>query len=65
MNNEMLEYLLALEAESSGGGSGGEARLITKTLNANGTYRAAGDNADGYSTVTVNVTYPNASGVSF
>lgn len=37
---------------SSGGGS---ATLITKTITANGTYSAEDDDADGYSSVTVNV----------
>ena len=34
---------------------GSSASLITKTITANGTYNAASDNADGYSSVTVNV----------
>jgi hypothetical protein len=38
-----------------GGGGGGEAVLINKTISANGTYNASDDNADGYSSVTVNV----------
>lgn len=68
--SDMMDYLLALEAETSGGGGGGggEAKLIVKTVTANGTYNASGDNADGFSRVTVNVpipSYPNASGVSF
>ena len=33
----------------------GEARLDTKTITENGTYRALDDNLDGYSSVTVNV----------
>jgi len=37
----------------SGGGS--SATLITKTITANGTYSASDDSADGYSSVTVNV----------
>ena len=37
---------------STGGGS---ATLITKTITQNGTYNASSDNADGYSSVTVNV----------
>lgn len=36
----------------TGGGSG---TLITKTVTQNGTYNASDDNADGYSSVTVNV----------
>lgn len=38
----------------SGGGSS-DATLVTKTITANGTYSAEDDNADGYSSVTVNV----------
>ncbi len=38
-----------------GGGSGGSATLITKSITQNGTYLATNDNADGYSVVTVNV----------
>lgn len=34
---------------------GGEAVLIQKTITANGTFAAADDNADGYSSVTVDV----------
>lgn len=34
--------------------SGGSATLITKNITANGTYNASSDNADGYSSVTVN-----------
>lgn len=34
---------------------GGGGTLITKTVTANGVYNASSDNADGYSTVTVNV----------
>lgn len=37
------------------GKSGGEAVLIQKTITANGTFAAADDNADGYSSVTVDV----------
>ena len=35
--------------------SGGSATLITKSITANGTYNASSDSADGYSSVTVNV----------
>ena len=41
-----------LELDGSGGSS---ATLITKTITANGTYSAEDDDADGYSSVTVNV----------
>lgn len=34
---------------------GGSATLITKSITANGTYNASSDNADGYSSVNVNV----------
>lgn len=34
---------------------GGSATLITKNITQNGTYNASSDNADGYSSVTVNV----------
>ena len=35
--------------------SGGSPTLISKTITTNGTYNASSDNADGYSSVTVNV----------
>ena len=35
--------------------TGGGSTLITKSITANGTYAASGDNADGYSSVTVDV----------
>ena len=44
-------FVSAVEDISSGGGS----TLITKIITANGTYNASSDNADGYSSVTVNV----------
>ena len=40
------------------GGGGGSATLVEKSINANGTYNASGDSADGYSKVTVNVPDP-------
>lgn len=43
-------------------GSGEEPVLKTKTITANGTYRASSDNADGYSSVTVNVASSGGSG---
>lgn len=46
-------YTVKVEQESGGGG--GSATLITKSITANGTYNAEDDNADGYSSVTVNV----------
>lgn len=36
-------------------GGGGSSTLITKNITTNGTYNASDDNADGYSSVTVNV----------
>lgn len=38
-----------------GGGSGSTPTLITKSITQNGTYNASSDNADGYSSVVVNV----------
>lgn len=32
-----------------------ETKLITKTITAEGTYKASDDNADGYSSVTVDI----------
>lgn len=40
---------------TGGGGSGGSATLITKSITQNGTYLATDDNADGYSEVEVDV----------
>ena len=45
-------YTVKVEQQSGGGGG---STLITKTITANGTYNASSDNADGYSSVTVNV----------
>ena len=50
----MTIYDLLL-AKKLGGGGGGEATLINKNINTNGTYNASSDNADGYSKVVVNV----------
>lgn len=47
-------YTIKVEKITSSGG-GGSSTLITKTITANGTYAASDDNADGYSSVTVNV----------
>lgn len=44
-------YTVKVEKQSGGGG----ATLITKTITTNGTYNAEDDDADGYSSVTVNV----------
>lgn len=42
----------------------GGATLITKSITANGTYNASSDNADGYSSVAVNVSGGGISGVA-
>lgn len=47
-------FYTAQGVRTSGTGSGG-ATLITKSITQNGTYNASSDNADGYSSVTVNV----------
>lgn len=49
------DLLLAKKLNGEGGGGGGEAVLINKNINANGTYNASSDNADGYKKVVVNV----------
>ncbi len=54
-------HAVKVEQESSGGG-GSSATLITKSITANGTYSASDDDADGYSSVTVNV--PSSGGAS-
>lgn len=48
-------FLLGYGAGKAKGGGGGDVTLITKTITENGTYVASSDNADGYSSVTVNV----------
>lgn len=54
-----LYDLAFAKAVSGGGGSPAPTpTLITKTITANGEYAAASDNADGYSSVTVNVQPP-------
>lgn len=45
--------------------SGGSATLITKSITQNGTYNASSDNADGYSSVTVNVSGGGTSEVTY
>lgn len=45
--------------------TGGSATLITKAITQNGTYNASSDNADGYSSVTVNVSGGGGSGISW
>lgn len=41
--------------KTTGGGGGGSATLVDKNINANGTYKASDDSADGYKKVEVNV----------
>jgi len=40
-------------------GGGSQPTLVTKSITENGTYNASSDSADGYSSVSVNVTNPN------
>lgn len=47
------------EIAENGGGGGGSAVLINKNINANGTYNASSDNADGYKKVVVDVPNPS------
>lgn len=54
--------LLARKLE--GGGGGGSATLIDKNINANGTYNASTDNADGYKKVVVSVPNPSTGSLS-
>lgn len=54
---DLLSYLLGKKA---GGGGGGEAVLVNKNIDANGTYNASADSADGYKKVVVDV--PNSYG---
>lgn len=48
------DFLMGYGAGKAAGGGGGST-LITKTITENGTYAASSDNADGYSSVTVDV----------
>lgn len=48
-------FYTAAGVKTAGTASGGGATLITKSITQNGTYNASSDNADGYSSVTVNV----------
>ena len=58
-----MDYYDLLLAKKLGGG-GGSATLIEKSVNANGVYNAADDEADGYSKVTVNVPNPSTGSIS-
>lgn len=53
-----FDDLKAASFAGSGGSPAPQPTLITKSVTANGTYRAADDEADGYSTVSVSV--PNS-----
>ena len=55
---DILSYIIG---KNSGGG-GGEAVLVNKNIDANGTYNASSDDADGYKKVTVNVPNSYAAG---
>lgn len=59
MVNVLVNSLGKIYTDSTGKAlsvsSGGSATLITKTITENGTYNASSDSADGYSSVTVNV----------
>ena len=57
-------YDILLAKQLNGGGGGGEAVLINKNINANGTYNASSDNADGYKKVVVNVPNPSTGSLS-
>ena len=62
MNGEFDPVSYAMGQAAGGGGGGGEAVLIDKTINANGTYNASSDNADGYKKAVVNVPNSYAAG---
>ena len=48
-------FYTAAGVKTAGTASGGSPTLITKSITQNGTYNASSDNADGYSSVSVNV----------
>ena len=48
-----LHDLFIYKKLGGSGGGGGEAVLVSKTINQNGKYYPTSDNADGYSSVTV------------
>ena len=50
-----LDLTNAVDSLISGYGTGKDAKLITKVIDSNGTYKASNDGADGYSQVTVAV----------
>ena len=55
---DILSYILGKKA----GGGGGEAVLVNKNIDANGTYNASSDSADGYKKVVVDVPNTYAAG---
>ena len=60
----MNHYDILLAKQLNGGGGGGEATLIDKSISSNGTYNASSDNADGYKKVVVNVPNPSTGSLS-
>lgn len=50
-----LHDLFIFKKLGGSGGGGGDATLITKTVNQNGFYPASADNADGFSSVKVEI----------
>lgn len=50
-----LHDLFIFKKLGDSGGGGGEAVLITKLISQTGYYPASSDNADGYSSVTVQI----------
>lgn len=61
VSTEYLPSEMAAAIESIS--TGGTAVLVSKTVTENGTYDPADDNADGYSSVTVNVSGGGGSGI--
>ena len=61
-NQTLLTSEYTEHHDYSGPGGGGSATLITKTVTQNGTYDAEDDDADGYSSVSVNVPNSYAAG---
>ena len=68
MVNVLVNSLGKIYTDSTGKAlsvsGGGSATLITKTITENGTYNASSDSADGYSSVTVNVSGGTPSGTT-
>lgn len=57
------KYFYTSSGIKTEGTASGGATLITKSITTNGTYNASADNADGYSSVTVNVSGGGASNI--